>query len=339
MPSVTNRLGPPMFSPYSRNAQGPELFGVASLDRGYFMDRNLGTITEQIIGYLRAAGILSSLLSAVSLVLLPYAFRYFVVLVYATIAIWVADAFFELHDYGLVYRLIPIVVGLQIVLIFSLQFAFATLSLGQNAWSTDGVYRVGAVVNGIRWSSKFNDIHLTLINSSDYDYTDLDLLVTPAQPVVAGVMVTSEPTCSIVRELFPVTSFTLQLWRQQTQTREDIPIDWFLSTGGFRVRCPFLPAHSSIEMLLALANANQQTLNAYPNQLAGPWGVGKANYWYRWQTFPMTDNLFDARPTVSTVTMVGKYIGFFRRKTIDMTIPVATPMASALDKMGKTPVK
>src|SRR5260370_39819997 len=62
-------------------------------------------------------------------------------------------------------------------------------------------------------------------------------------------MVTSEPTCSIVRELFPVTSFTLQLWRQQTQTREDLPIDWFLSTGGFRVRCPFLPAHSSIEML------------------------------------------------------------------------------------------
>jgi hypothetical protein len=294
------------------------------MDRGYFMDRNLGAVTEQIIGYLRAAGILSSLLSAVSLVLLPYAFRYFVVLVYATIAIWVADAFFELRDYGVVYRLIPMVVGLQIVLIFSIQFAFTKLSLGQNAWSTDGAYRVGTVVNGIPWSSKFNDIHLTLPNPSDYDYTDLDLIVTPAQPVVAAPMVMNEPVCSVTREMFPVTSFNLQLWHHETGTREDIPIDWFLSTGGHRVRCALLPAHSNIEVLLVLANINQQTLNANPNYLAGPWGVGKAQYWFRWQTFPMSDNLFDQRPGVSTVTIMGKYIAFFRRKTVDNSISVAT---------------
>jgi hypothetical protein len=54
----------------------------------------------RIVLYLRAATALSSAFSAVTLMLLPDAFPYFVALVYAAILFWTADLSYELRGQG-----------------------------------------------------------------------------------------------------------------------------------------------------------------------------------------------------------------------------------------------
>lgn len=237
------------------------------------------TKIEHIVRYLRAAGAFSLAASGVSLMLLPDAYPYFVAFVCTAGLLWTADAFFELSDYRLEFRLLPAIVGLAAIVVFSKQFIFVKLPLSQFVWSTGGAYQSGTIVNGIQWSSKFTDIHITLSNDSDYDYTQVSLLVRPKNPVITAALITTLPNVSVSREN-PMKSFDLQLWHQQTGVHTDIPVDWFASTGGFRIRADMLPAQSHIEILLAVAGINQKKING--DYVAGPWGFGRnGQFWFR----------------------------------------------------------
>src|SRR5260370_15461467 len=186
---------------------------------------NKPTRAERLVLYLRAAGVLSSAFSAATLMLLPDAFLYFIILVYAAILFWGADLFYELRGHGRAYQVPPLVVGSVFLVLFSLQFVLPKLHLTEFAWSTNGAYHAGMTVNGILWRSKFSDLHVTISNDSDYDYAQVSLLIKPQYPVIAATLVTTIPNASLSREN-PITVIDLQLWQRQTGISRDIPVDW-----------------------------------------------------------------------------------------------------------------
>jgi hypothetical protein len=65
----------------------------------------------------------------------------------------------------------------------------AFLSLGgpaalTEAYSSDVDYPPGEVENGIQWSPKFTDLQISISNTTGYDYSQLDLLIKPKEPVI-----------------------------------------------------------------------------------------------------------------------------------------------------------
>ena len=294
------------------------------------------TMAEHIIKYLRLLGGFSAAATAVSLMLLPEAFPYFVACVYGTIVLFTADAFFELREYRRSLRVLPVVVGLTILSVFSAQFVFTRTSVTDFVWSTAGAYQPGSVVNDIQWNMKFNDIHVVLSNDSDHDYTQFDALIRPSEPVVAATVVTIFPAASLARE-YPMNSFDLQMFHQATGTRTEIPIDWFASTTGFRLHCNSFPNHSRIEVLMAVAIINQKAVDAESTHISGPWTFGdKGQLWWRWQTFPLTDNFFGPQPTdLGKVKITGHYVTFYRRKNLADLTSVSEGVLNAVTQLRK----
>lgn len=290
------------------------------------------TRVGRIVKYLRGFGAFSVAAAGVTLMLLPEAFPYFVSFVVVAGVLWTADAVFELREYPPVLRAVPVVVGLIAIGLFGKQFIFASVPLSEYAWSTGGAYQPGETVGGIQWSTKFNDIHVTIGNTSDYDYNQVDLLIKPPEPVLAATIVTPSSNASISRELFPMAFFDLELWHHKTGVRTDITIEWFASTGGFRLRCDSLPRQSNIEVLMAIATPNQKTITAKANTdyVSGPWGVGKSKFWLKWQNFPLNDNFFDPRPDPKTVEITGQYTAFYRHKHMKESLSVSQPITNAV---------
>jgi hypothetical protein len=244
---------------------------------------------ERVVRSLREFGIFTLAAAGVSLTLLPEAFLHLVLFVYVAIPLWAAERFFELREYSQGLRVIPLVVGLTLAGIFSQQFVFARLPLSAYVWSTGGAYQAGSVVNGIQWNAAF-------------------------------------PVASISRVL-PMTSFDLQLFHQATGTRTDIPFEWFASTTGYRLHCDYLPQHSRIELLMALARINQKVVDLDAVHIAGPWGFGRnGQLWWRWQNFALYDDVFSSRPSDLRVKIKGQYVAFYRRNHLKETVSASAPM-------------
>jgi hypothetical protein len=287
---------------------------------------------EHIVRYLRLAGGFSLAASGVSLMLLPEAFPYFVSFVYGTILLWTADAFFELRNEYRRWLFAPVVVAFAAIVLFSEQFVFVRSPLGLSTLTADADYDPGTVIGGINWDSRFGQVRVTIPNGSDRDYTDLDLLIKPKEPVFEAGPMKQYPNLSIVR-VFPNLTFDLQLFHAKTHARTELPIIWFISTGGFRVRADRLYAHSQIEVVLAVVTVNNEALKRNPDQLAGPWGFGGDQYWFRWQSFPVPDDMFGKRPIPTLVTIKGHYTSFYRRIYVAKTQVPFNPDLEAMRRL------
>jgi hypothetical protein len=291
----------------------------------------------RIVQYLRILGGFSLAATVFSLMLLPNAFWYFETIVYAAILLWAADAFFELREYRRVLQIFPIPVGIIAAFLFSWQFTFVALPIGEGVWSTGASYEPGSVVSGIPWSSQFTDIHVDVSNLTDYDYSQLDLLIKPKEPVVAFATIAPSPNASLTREMNPLVSSDFQLLNPKTGSRIDLPVEWFASTGGVRLRCDSLPAQSVVRVLLAVANIDQKTVDKNGDYVFGPFAWEKQQFWAKFTTFPLKDDLFSSKPTPTTLTITGQYVAFFRRKHVNQTVSVSDRLADTILQLRKNP--
>jgi hypothetical protein len=200
------------------------------------------------------------------------------------------------------------------------------------AFSNDIDYPSGFVENGIEWSPKYTDVEVSLANSTQYDYSQLDLLIKPQEPVLAASLLATSLTASISRQEDPLYSMHLQLYRRSTKQRFDIPTVFWASTAGFRLRVDTFPANSHINVVLAIADIDEtktQNSDYYP----GPWTIGKDKFWFRWENHPITDDLFKARPEPQSVTISGSYVAFYRRKHVGENLTVEKPWANVIKNL------
>jgi hypothetical protein len=92
-----------------------------------------------------------------------------------------------------------------------------------------------------------------MINSSNDDYTDLDLKMFPDEPVAEIAQETNIPDVSFLA----ATDVTMRQEIQNAATGNRLvnPLVLILTTGGYRVRCKSLPRKGKLEIVLATARA------------------------------------------------------------------------------------
>jgi hypothetical protein len=289
------------------------------------------TKAVRIITYLRSTGAISIILSLGALLMLgPDGFPYCATLMYAAVVIWTADVLLETRESSR-YAKTTIVIGAVIVIaVISWRFVFVRLPVGMVAYSSDVDYPPGEVENGIQWSPKFTDLQVSISNVTGYDYSQMDLLIRPKEPVIAMALLPESVPASIIRQT-SVTNFDLQLYRPSTNQRFAIPSMCWASTGGFRLHVDSLPSQTHITVVLALANIDEsKTGNS--DYYMGPWKAGEDKFWYRWENHPITDDLFRSRPEPKVVSITGSYVAFYRRKRVNETLSVMSPMNNVVNQ-------
>jgi hypothetical protein len=291
----------------------------------------------RFVMYCRQAGVVSLALAVASMMLLPDGFIWFVLAVYLAIIVWGSDVVFrEVRRFGLFAQLVAALPFAFAAVWFSSQFVWLRLPL--NIWSRnpDADYPADTVIAGIKWSQKFADLRVTISNDSEYDYMDLNLVLKPKEPVLEAAQVSAVPDVSITREN-PVQSFEVQELDNAARKRWELPAVWFASTGGFRIRCAKLPAHSNIEIVMALVDFNEARMKQAgdANYVAGPWKIGDDRYWWRLKDFIPTEDFFNARPLPDSVRAIGQFVAFHRRKHTTQTISVSRPFPEVIKHLGK----
>jgi hypothetical protein len=292
----------------------------------------------RVISYLRSTGAISIFLSLGALMMLgPDGFPYCAALIYVAVIIGTADLFLETRASGRYAKIAILTGGMLLIVIISWRFVVVRLPLTIAAYSGDVDYVAGEVENGIQWSPKYTDLKLSISNTTAYDYSQLDLLIKPKDPVVAVALLPDSRPASIVRQT-PITNFDLQLYRPSANRRFAIPTTCWASTGGFRLHADLLPSDSHITVVLAIADIdNGKTENS--DYYMGPWKVGQDKFWYRWENHPVTDDLFWPRPTPKAVSITGSYVAFYRRKHVNETIGVLRPMNNAVSQFRPSKTK
>jgi hypothetical protein len=287
---------------------------------------------QRLIAYLRSTGARSIILGVASLMMLgPDGFPCFAALLYVAVIIWTADVFLEIRQSGRIAKTAVGLGGFMIVALMSWRIVFVRLPIGLLAYSSDVDYPPGTIENGIQWSPKYTDLQVIVSNSTQYDYSQVDLLIRPMEPVIAGSVTTSSPAASLNRQM-SITSFDLQLYRPSTKQRFEVPSICWASTGGFRLHVDSLPADTHISVVLALANIDESKTNNsdyYP----GPWKVGENKFFFSWQSHPLSDDLFKARPEPQPADISGSYVAFYRREHLSETMPVGNPWANVIKNL------
>jgi hypothetical protein len=285
----------------------------------------------RIVRYFRQAGFVSLALTVASMMLLPDGFIWFVLAVYLAVIVWGCDVVFgEMRDFGLPARLLASLPFLIVAVWFSFQFVFLRLPLDIGSRNPDADYPDNTAIAGINWNRKFADLRVTISNDTEYDYTNLNLLLKPKEPVVYVAQVTTLPGVSILRES-DVKSTDLFLVNPSTQERQRIPNEWFASTGGFRVECDRLPPHEHIEIVLATVTINQSRVDKDPGYVGGPFTFtpkghpeDAVGFWYRWTDRPLPDDIFGDKPKPESIKIAGQYTAFHRRSYVSEDSRVMT---------------
>ena len=284
-----------------------------------------------MLNYVRSAGVVSLLLTVAAMIGLPDYFWMFVCLVYAAILIWWLDLIFEkrVQTQGRVARVVVTVCAAGLALWFTFGFVRIGVPLGLSARNISSSHQPGISIAGIVWSPKFSDFRVLLSNDTDDDFSELDLVVKPNEPVVAvGINhELADATLATVSFSAVTTISYLEMARISAGSSFDVPLVLLATDSGYRVRCADFPRQSSIEIVMAIATINMnkgKSTDALPSvETSGPilWKgyvmqthmSDGTNRWFRQQNDPITDDFWGIPPKPTIVNVDGSYIAAHRR--------------------------
>ena len=129
--------------------------------------------------------------------------------------------------------------------------------------------------------------------------------IIPDLPVTAAASLSPIPGVSIWR--IEDHTVTLEMLNMSPGQRIDMLYSPIASTQGYRLRCELLPAHSQIELILAVVSMN---MNDQPGSQEAdkPLHVSFADGHVVWLADPdHTEKIFGARPVPRLVKVTGRY--------------------------------
>jgi hypothetical protein len=133
---------------------------------------------------------------------------------------------------------------------FSAIVVFAKAPLSVAAMITDAAYPADTVIAGIAFRPEFTELQVVIINVTDRSYDDIDLVIRPTEAVAAIAQLSNVPNVSFQDK----NGQTFRLMNRYRTETTAIPLDLVATDAGYRVRCPRLPAKSSIHIIMALAD-------------------------------------------------------------------------------------
>jgi hypothetical protein len=216
---------------------------------------------------------------------------------------------------------------------FSYAVVFVKSPLQVSAFITDAEYPVGETIAGIAWRPEFSELQVWLSNPSRSGYDDLNIVVRPSSAVAKIGQATNVPDVSFEDKNGLTTRLTTITPSDQ---RTGLPLDLLATDAGYRVRCPHLPAHTEIKLVLAFVDM-KWPVPAYVNQLPPQQKFQDSNYVVRvkfddfstyWQGHPNTD-MYAPRPRFAErIKVEGEYVGGQRIRSISQWVGVEGTMGS-----------
>ena len=133
---------------------------------------------------------------------------------------------------------------------------------GIQATITDGEYSPGTNINGIIWRKGFSELRVTLYNQSTHDYDNLSVLIQPTEPIAAIAQRTNIPGV-LFYDQFRLQTAVIDI-NHLAGTQTAIPVSIVATDAGYLMHCIRLPAETSIEIEIALAEI-RSNLPAQPS--------------------------------------------------------------------------
>ena len=209
------------------------------------------------------------------------------------------------------------------------------------ARTSDADYPKGATIGGILWSPRFAELRISIVNSINADYHDVDIVLRPDEPIAAIAQTTNVPNVvlSTARDIDVYPEF----FEGATGQRRAIPLVLIASTSGYRIRCPVLHRKSRIEIILATAQVEdapkspQPPLGTYNRE-----GVLRIDYsdgtslWFGHGTDAngRIDDVYKSqRPTPKVVQVEGRYMIYGKEETIAEQLVVHDRLGESLPKI------
>ena len=151
-----------------------------------------------------------------------------------------------LEQWRLGYRITVCMLWVGAAVLVSVKAVLLPAPLEVAAVSTPAPYKVGEDVFGIAWEQGMTELRLVIHNRTTYDYDDVDISFRPDVPTRKVVQITK----------FPDISFMLTPGSDRSEAEivqiNNHAADVYASQAGFRMRCPKIPKHSTVEVLVAL---------------------------------------------------------------------------------------
>lgn len=153
--------------------------------------------------------------------------------------------------------------------------------------ASDGDYPTGSDVHGIKWESGMSDLSITISNHTTLDYEGLDITFRADVPTRKFVQVTTVPNVqlSLVQKWgnAEITNYRTIAKDKYGNVVKTPPVQYYASSGGFRLQCPDLPPDTNLELFVALVNPRYPPSLAAPrfgdpSTLAGPKKLAKSVY-------------------------------------------------------------
>lgn len=202
---------------------------------------------------------------------------------------------------------------LGLLVYFTLWVPQVSLGFMARLYSAD--QQVGAVVGGIAWNPAFSETHLLIMNDSNIDVRDVDIVMRTDQPIAAVGQIAPLSNVSIAPHDLPV--FDSEWVNLQTQQRTAMGYTLLATLKGYRLRADVFPRRSRIEIVMAAVTIHESNPAAEDKLLAIHIKSGQS-VWFAHPNH--TNAVFGAKPMVRRVFLTGKYSAREREREFNEAI-------------------
>jgi hypothetical protein len=286
--------------------------------------------SHPIIKWTRTAGITTEAFGWGGLLLIGW-FWPAAAFIYAGFLLLAIDAWFEpeLQNYRR-WRIGIVLTVTGFAAAFSWGVVFVKAPLEVSAMVTDAEYPPGTTIAGIAWRPEFTELLMSIKNPSDRSYDDTSLLIRPTAPIAAIAQLKNVPNISFDDN--NGLSTRLMDINPTAGKATAIPLILLATDAGYRMRCPHLPAKTTVEVVIALADIKWNP-PAHPSQRSIEEVARDKDYVLRitnyddfssyWLGHPDGD-VYAPRPRRSQwVKVEGEYNAALRRRSISQKVDVA----------------
>jgi hypothetical protein len=276
------------------------------------------------VTWIRSVGAAGIFLGFSSIIFLGW-FWAGVVLVYAALLVILVDLWFQ-EKLPRKWKIVGSAIVLAGAAAFSWKIVLVQAPLEVAALVTKAEYPPGATIYGVPWKKEFTDLEMRVINPSDHDYDDINLLIRPTEPIasiqqvvtnVSGVYFTDQ------HNLGEVKAADLKPFGRALA----VPLTLLATDAGYVMHCPRLPGRTSIQILIALADIKW---DPPPDTTPEDWTTDKdyvlrvkmddfSTYWYG----HADGNVYVGHPNPQWIKVEGEYTGGFRTRDISQKLDLA----------------
>lgn len=259
-------------------------------------------------------------------------FFYFgVILTYIGGIICITEIWFDqwLRKRFKIYRVGGVLLILILLLIFTVKVVYLNAPLETYASIYLPEHAKGTIVGGITWREGFTDLRVSLVNSTDTDYSSVDLVIEPNEPIVSIGQISNIPGVSFIGDVTKeqigmgdatVRDFTLGLKDKLTKKIID-PSAIQVSSPLYRVRCQLIPKKGgNVRLILAIAGLKCPQ----PGGCNGVFFRTPNGRMHMFLVVPKSDleKVIFIRKIPSEVHIVGTYMVGSRSKSIDTIVKI-----------------